>query len=392
MDIDKSKIDRFAQMAQAMDKRIANLYQNVSTTPIIPNALPQALMELGSASQKINHALEELYQQNEQLAQTRDTLEQERLHYQELFEEAPDGYLITDAEGKILQINRTAARLLNNEKQFLVGKLMINLVLLEERQCFRNFLSQLKQYNRNQELVIRLQQRSGEFFDAALTVAVSRNNQGEPQSLRWQVRDITERKRAEFSFVNKDCCLECDRPAYKYSKEEIIPLNPLSIWYVRQGLVKLTTFCENSEEVLVGLAVPGMIFGSNMTSLHTYQATALSNVELVSIHLSELTASPILSNALLPKINQRLQQTESFLVIFGFRRVQERLYHLLQLLKQEIGEPVPEGTRLSARLTHEDFAKACCTTRVTITRLMCKLKKQGKICLDAKNHIIIKNI
>ncbi len=85
-------------------------------------------------------------------------------------------------------------------------------------------------------------------------------------------------------------------------------------------------------------------------------------------------------------------QTESFLFIAGRRRVKERLQHLLLLLKQEIGQPVANGTRLSIRLTHEEIASACCTTRVTITRLMSTLHKQGFISFDSKNHIIINDL
>ncbi|MEB3339118.1 MAG: Crp/Fnr family transcriptional regulator, partial [Leptolyngbyaceae bacterium] len=71
------------------------------------------------------------------------------------------------------------------------------------------------------------------------------------------------------------------------------------------------------------------------------------------------------------------------------RRVQDRLYHLLRLLKQEIGQPVEQGTRFSVRLTHEDLANACCTTRVTITRLLSKLQQQNKIIFDAQRHIVL---
>lgn len=392
VNIDKAKIDIFAQKAKAMDRRIAKLYESVQSMPVMANVLPQALMELGNASQKIQYAMEELYQQNEELVQTRDVLDEERQYYQELFEEAPDGYLVTDLEGKIRQANHTAARLLHIEKQFLVGKLLINFVALEERYVFRNFLTQLNQYNRNQELVIRLQQRNAKYFDAALTLAITRDKQGKPQSLRWLLRDITECRRGELVINKTDYDFASDRSVHKYSKREIVHLDPETIWYVRQGVVKLTTICESSEEVLVGLAIPGMVFGSYMTSLNAYQATAISDVELVSIHLSEITASPMLSHALLPKINQRLRQTELFLAIVGFRRIQDRFYYLLRLLKQEIGERVTEGTRLSIRLTHEDFANACCTTRVTMTRLMCKLKKQGKISFDNNRHIILINI
>ena len=50
------------------------------------------------------------------------------------------------------------------------------------------------------------------------------------------------------------------------------------------------------------------------------------------------------------------------------------------------------GTRLPIRLTHEEIASACCTTRVTITRLINKLQQRGFISFDAKNHIIINDL
>ncbi|QMS92442.1 PAS domain S-box protein [Nostoc edaphicum CCNP1411] len=385
-------IEKFIQRAEALHKRLADLYQTANVLPWIPaDLLPQAFKELYNTSKIVQLAAEELYQQNEELLQTRDWLEAERQRYQELFELAPDGYLVTNTEGIIQEANLTAAKLLNVSKHFLVGKSMINFVLLEERQQIRNELVQLSQSDRVKELLVRLQQHYGEFFDAALTVAVVRNHQGKAISLRWIVRNITERQQFESVVIKNDNNLFNTRPIHKHSKGETIPLNPLVIWYVCQGLVKLSTYSETGEELLIGLATAGMVFGSSLTSLNIYQATALSDVELVSIYASEIAASPNLSHTLLPKINQRLQQTESFLVICGKRRVQERLQHLLQLLKREVGETVPEGTRLSVRFTHEDIASACCTTRVTITRLMGKLQEQGVISFDLKKHIILKD-
>jgi CRP-like cAMP-binding protein len=154
--------------------------------------------------------------------------------------------------------------------------------------------------------------------------------------------------------------------------------------------VKLSTISDSGEEVLVGLVGSDRPFGSGLTSLPTYQAIALSeNVQLVCIPLSEIATSPDLAQALLPKISERLQQTEALLAISGRRQVRERLYHLLLLLKQEIGQPVAQGTRLSVRLTHQDLADACCTTRVTITRLLSKLQQEGKIKFDSKHHILL---
>jgi CRP-like cAMP-binding protein len=185
-----------------------------------------------------------------------------------------------------------------------------------------------------------------------------------------------------------------DRPnqcslIHVFAKGDVIPLKPQVIWQVRQGLVKLSTLCDGAEEVLVGLVKPSMAFGADLTSLQVYQAIAMTEVHLVSISGVDIEASNRLSQTLLRQINQRLQQTESLLAVSGQRQVKDRLHHLLLLLKQEIGEKVDRGTLLCVRLTHQDLANACSTTRVTITRLMGKLQQQGKIALDQRNHIIL---
>ncbi|HEY9622401.1 MAG TPA: Crp/Fnr family transcriptional regulator, partial [Crinalium sp.] len=90
------------------------------------------------------------------------------------------------------------------------------------------------------------------------------------------------------------------------------------------------------------------------------------------------------------QLYQRLQQTEILLNIAGQRRVKDRLYFLLQFLRRELGQPTPEGIRLQIRLVHEDIASACCSTRVTVTRLLSELQKQNKIVVDGNFHIIFK--
>ncbi|MGH1394111.1 MAG: helix-turn-helix domain-containing protein [Trichormus sp.] len=383
-------IELFIQRAEALHKQLADLYQTASVLPWIPpDLLPQAFKELYSNSKMVQLAAEELYQQNEQLLQTRNHLETERLHYYNLFEFAPDAYIVTSSEGIIQEANLAAAKLLNTSQHNLVTQPMINFIRIEERESFRNELNQLFESDRSKELVLRLQPDNGEPFDAALTVAVVRNQHGKPTSLDWLLRPVSQQNDKDLDLINPEQYLRQDRPVYTYQKGEDIPLNPLIIYYICQGLVKLNTFCETGEEILVGLATPQMIFGSSMTSLPVYQATAISDVELVSIHVTEINLNPILSQILSPKINQRLKQTESLLVTFGKRRVEDRLYHLLQFLKQEIGESVPQGTRLNVRFTHEEIANACGTTRVTITRLMGKLQQQGLIRFDDKKHMIL---
>lgn len=389
-------VDPFVRQLKTMYLRLSQLYEEANqlpegTHPEMPLFVPKAFRELGTASEELQVALEELQQQNEELAAARQMVEAQRRRYQNLFEFAPDGYLVTDAAGMIQEANQTAAELLNVPQEFLVGKPLINYLSRQDQQGMRLALTQLQQVKRLQEYEVLLQPRHGQPFNAALTVTADRSpaDDSSPRQLRWLVRDITQRKQTAALGLGDDDPSQ-DRPRQTFYKGETIPLEAQTVWLVYEGLVKLTTFAER-EEVLVGLVGPNRPFGMGLTSLSTYQAVALTKVQLVSVPLAEIVNSPHLAQALLPQLNQRLQQAEALLAVFGHRQVRERLHHLLRLLKQEIGQSVPQGTRLGVRLTHADLANACCTTRVTMTRLLQTLQHQGKLSFDGDRHIILKD-
>ncbi len=385
-------VDMFSQQVSEINKRLAQLYVGDRADVELQSdlLLPIAFKELGTASEELQVAVEEIFQQTEELAVTRSQVEAERQRYKDLFDFMPIAYLVTDEQGKIIEANRAAAKLLNVEQRFLDNKLLVNFIPTAGRKAFRSKLTKLHPLIKLQEWTLRLQPRYCEVLDVAVTIAVAHNLPDNSITWCWILRDITEQKRAiqALKIPEYDPCE--GRLLHSFSKGEIIPLEPQTIWIVSQGLVKLSTVNETGEEVLLGLLGKSMPFGSTMTSLPTYQATALSEkVQLVSISLSEMTTSGRLTQILLPQINQRLRQTETFLAISGRRHVKERLEQLLLFLKQEIGEPNSQGTRFKVRLTHQDLADACCTTRVTITRLLGQLQKQGKITFDSKFHIIL---
>ena len=391
-------VNMFTQQIEVMHRRLDELYRDANTSvKLQPELLPLAFKELGVVSEELQVAVEELQQQNEELASARLEAEIQRQRYHDLFEFAPDGYLVTDINGTIQEANRAAANLLKVSQRFLVGKPLIIFVIELERQVFHAKLSELRQVQ-YKEWVVRLVPRKGEFFDAALTVSSVIDGKGNVVGMRICIRDISDAERelhlpvqSDADLAKNDYDLIQDKQKHIFLKGEIIPLKPQIIWQVCQGVVKLTTISESGEEVLVGLAGPALPFGTDLTSLHTYQAIALTEVELVCFSITDLAASPSLAQSILPQINQRLRQTEALLAISGQRRVKDRFLQLLQLLKQEIGQDVDKGTRLSVRFTHQDLADACSTTRVTITRLLGKLQEQGTIIIDSKHHIILKD-
>jgi CRP-like cAMP-binding protein len=168
-----------------------------------------------------------------------------------------------------------------------------------------------------------------------------------------------------------------------------IEMSPDEIWVVCRGVVQLGTLYDTGDEALLGLAVPSMPFGLPLTLIRPYQAIALSDVDLMRLTQTEIDQSPELARGLLRQLTRRLRQTEAVLAMVGYRRVEDRLRHLLVLLKQEVGSPIDGGTRLNVRLTHQQLANAIGTTRVTVTRLISQLREEGWLTIDRHRHIVL---
>jgi CRP-like cAMP-binding protein len=175
-----------------------------------------------------------------------------------------------------------------------------------------------------------------------------------------------------------------------FPRHELLPLEGDGLWQVSQGVVQLSTSQSNGDEVLVGLAGPGMPLGLSLTGLIAYQARALTDVYCLWLSMAELERSGALAQVLLFQLMRRLRQTEALLAITaGQRRVEDRLRHFLLLLAQEVGEPVPMGVRLTVRLTHQSLANAIGTSRVTCTRLLGRFQTSGWVAWGADRHLLV---
>jgi PAS domain S-box-containing protein len=88
---------------------------------------------LGIVLEELAVTLEELQVQYEMLIDNQEKAEQERLHYQNLFELAPECYLVTNRQGIIEEANQAVTRFFNMGREFLLGKPLIVLVAESDR-------------------------------------------------------------------------------------------------------------------------------------------------------------------------------------------------------------------------------------------------------------------
>jgi PAS domain S-box-containing protein len=155
--------------------------------------------QLDEANRALQATQEQLQDQVEELATSRQMLEAERQRYLNLFEFAPDGYLVTTPEGIIQEANRAAAALLQVDQDFLVGKPLLVFVAQENRKSLRADLVRLQRGQRRQLLggEMRLQPYGGSPFHAALTAGPVYDAGGNLIGLRWLLRDISQRVQME---------------------------------------------------------------------------------------------------------------------------------------------------------------------------------------------------
>jgi two-component system cell cycle sensor histidine kinase/response regulator CckA len=160
--------------------------------------LKEALENLQCSIEEQLVTEEELQGRYEDLLSSQDSAENERRKYKDLFEFAPDGYVVTDTSGIIVDANRSAWQLLNTQKRFLVGRPFLRFMVEGERNIFLSHLSRVFRLKTKKNFTLRLRARGKKgIFHASVSVGVIRNAKGNPEGIRWLIRDITEQQQAE---------------------------------------------------------------------------------------------------------------------------------------------------------------------------------------------------
>ncbi|MGB3532692.1 MAG: PAS domain S-box protein [Microcoleaceae cyanobacterium] len=211
-----TEISQFENWIEAAVVRLNKIQQN--TNNLSPET-ENILTELCGNIEELHVATEALHSQNEELLTTRYQLETERQRYLELFDFAPDGYLVTDAKAIIQQVNSAAAELFNVPQRYLPGKPLDIFVAQTDREAFNSQwleitaqftqacqtaadevgeLSQ-KQYPTGQliqDWEVQLQPRGGEPIPVALSLSATCNAEGNLTKLLWLIRDLRPSKQA----------------------------------------------------------------------------------------------------------------------------------------------------------------------------------------------------
>jgi len=100
--------------------------------------------EMTLRDEELRSTTDELREQIDSLRRASALLERERCKYIDLFEHAPDAYIVTNLAGVIDEANVAAGTLFRAEPSFLSGRPLITFVARQDTRSFRFFLQQLQ--------------------------------------------------------------------------------------------------------------------------------------------------------------------------------------------------------------------------------------------------------
>jgi len=131
------------------------------------------------------------------LEENLERLEAALKEVQDLYDNAPCGYISQDAHGAVTQVNATALSWLGYERREIVGRSFGELLTPASRLAFEGRQSSLRLAGRIQDVDLDFLRKNGTVFPAALSSAALLDSAGGFQGSRSTLFDITDRKRAE---------------------------------------------------------------------------------------------------------------------------------------------------------------------------------------------------
>jgi PAS domain S-box-containing protein len=179
----------FARDVSERSARVAELVASAQAAPLDRVLVLDVLTELESLFEAGSRAAQaELAAQSDEALVAEAALAGARLRYDELFESGPDGSLVTDEHGRIVEANAAAGAMFDVAPDALIGSLLMAHVEAGQREGLRGETDRMRSGPGPSETLLTLP--SGLIFRVA--VVSSADAVGDKQT-RWSFRDVSRR-------------------------------------------------------------------------------------------------------------------------------------------------------------------------------------------------------
>ncbi|MEB3355530.1 MAG: GAF domain-containing protein [Synechococcales bacterium] len=175
-------------------------YRRLATQamPVTSQDIILLLADLSRMMTDLQRVTENLQNKRNELSQHCQLLSKSHRSYQMLFEQAPVGYIVTNAIGVIEQVNDVGVRLLQRTKDTLIGQPLQRLVSERSSIALANFLAQCLSQSDDiaRQMEVCLPGSEGREARVNLFVSPIYRQSREISGFRWILHDITERWQA----------------------------------------------------------------------------------------------------------------------------------------------------------------------------------------------------
>jgi len=168
------------------------------------------------------------------------------------------------------------------------------------------------------------------------------------------------------------------------------------VYLLKKGRVKISRVHEDGREVLLTILEPGEVFGEVEALSSDHRETlvqALEKTLVCEIQRKDfdhyLHSYPQVGGRIIKLMGARLRTFESRIGDLVFKSASARLASVLLNLANSMGEEDRRGTRLQARLTHQNLANLIGTSRETVSTLMSQFSQCGLLTQEHRYIVIL---
>jgi len=170
-----------------------------------------------------------------------------------------------------------------------------------------------------------------------------------------------------------------------------------SIYFVRRGRVRSSLFDEDGQEMTILIFTEGTIFGEvSAIEQSPYQVTTTTNTACtlaylpVAEFLEKVEQSPSLARQLNRSLTQKIIRLASHIKDIALLNSDERVVAYLLKLADTFGVETELGLKIAIPFTHQEMADLIATSRVTVSKVMSLLDKEG-ILQRIEGYLYIKD-
>jgi CRP-like cAMP-binding protein len=160
-----------------------------------------------------------------------------------------------------------------------------------------------------------------------------------------------------------------------------MPVPENGLWLIERGIARTLTWSDNGDQIILGYWGAGDVVGQSLSRVNPYSIECVSMVEARLIEPEDWSSC---FDAML----RHCQQSQQLLSLVTHDRVPYRLVRTLNWLAQRFSQKIAEGVLIDIPLTHLAIADLIGSSRVTVTRLLSRLKEQG-LLKQHKQRIIL---